>query len=113
MSISQGAIGDDLRATCDDVRALAETLAATAVAATQVATRDALRVAVERHLGAAERALSSLGKRALLHDHRRLTQLMRAVELALDTADTRAVAAPARRLAQFVVEHDARERTYR
>ena len=104
-------MGDDLHATCDEARTHAEQIAAAPFASTAAEHRAALVLAVERHLGIAEHLSSTAAKRALLHDHRRLAQLLRALELALDASDPRAAAA-ARRLGQFIADHAARERTH-
>lgn len=111
MSMSPRAAADELRLTCDEARAHAEGLADGALQ-DLASRRQALGDAIARHLGVADRALSLVARRALLHDHRRLAQLLRAYELAADAGDVRAAATHARRLARFLLDHDARERGY-
>ena len=101
---------EELQSSCNEVRAHADAMAEDVAAVPE--HRGGLGAAVERHLTTAERALSPLARRALLRDHRRLEQLLRAVEFAADDGDGRAVAVQARRLVRFIVEHAAREREY-
>lgn len=104
-------MGDDLGMTCDEARQHAEEIAAAPFGSTAADHRSALVRAVERHLVAAEHRLSTAAKRVFLHDHRRVAQLLRALELALDAHDRRAALA-ARRLGEFIGDHAARERSY-
>jgi hypothetical protein len=101
--------------SCASICTCAEELAASAQAAATTMTRQRraeLTTLVERHLQEAERRLPAVARRALLRDHRRCAQLMRAIELALDDTDLVSAAASARALARFIVAHEQRERAY-
>jgi hypothetical protein len=101
--------------TCNLIVERAQQLAVSAHAVHAGAARELrseLSALVARHLEEAERQLSTVGKRALLHDHRRCAQLVRAIELALDDNDLAQVAAKARELARFALAHELRERPY-
>jgi hypothetical protein len=104
-----------MQLTCSLIIEGARRLAASAVAIGAHAVceqRTELSTLVARHLEVAERQLSMVGKRALLRDHRRCSQLMRAIELALDDNDLAQAAARARELGRFAVGHAQRERAY-
>ena len=68
-----------MQLTCDLIVERAQRLAVSAVATRAGAVREQrteLSALVARHLEEAERRLSTVGKRALLRDHRRCAQLM-------------------------------------
>jgi hypothetical protein len=104
---------NELHTTCDDLRVHAAAFVDAATDEARRAHHAALCVAVERHLACCDRSLSQLAKRALLHDHRRMAQMSRAITLAADNGDVRAAAQQARRLAELAAAHDERETSYR
>ncbi|HWE31775.1 MAG TPA: hypothetical protein VHB97_27430 [Polyangia bacterium] len=101
-----------LRESCEKIRADAE---AVSQAARQ---RDGERLlqrcgeltaSVSNHVELVDARLSPGSQRRLLHDHRRLRQLARAIELAAADADAAGVQAAARRLHAFIEAHVSRE----
>lgn len=89
--------------------------AATAVAAREGAI-DRLRqecLALERevteHLRLVNQLLASLARRRLAHDHHRLMQLTRALELATDDDELQNAAVHARTIEELMRAHEERE----
>jgi hypothetical protein len=108
-------MAESMQLTCNLIAERAQQLAVSAQAVRAGAVREhraELTALVARHLEGAERRLSPVAKRALLHDHRRCAQLVRAIELALDDSDFAQAAARARELARFAVTHEEKERPY-
>jgi hypothetical protein len=68
-----------------------------------------LAASVAAHVQLADARLPSLIQRRLLHDHHRLLQLARSIELAVADGDARAAVATARRLSDFIQAHRLRE----
>ncbi|MCU1277684.1 MAG: hypothetical protein JWM53_1230 [bacterium] len=112
MSVESHAPAQQLGSSCERIRAEAAELRASAASAGLQQQRAALTSSVAEHLRLVDELLSALARRRLLHDHRRLTQLMRAIELAVDDGDAAQAAAAARKLEAFIVAHDGRERAW-
>ncbi len=101
--------------SCSSIAAAAERVAAAAQAGSAASARERaveLVGLVGHHVEQAERELSTVARRALLHEHRRCAQLARAIELAVDDADLARAAAQARALARLAVAHEEKERAY-